>query len=244
MNMLSEVIEKEKLENKDIKKFEYMDYTHLKEILEEKKREFEREKIIEENKDDPVSAAKKTANIILKEAQEKLKDAEIQAGLILREKEKELREKLEKEYREKLENELNTLKQKYIKSIEELIFVKESVYIKTEKQLMNLIMGIAKKIIGDEIKTRPDVVINMLKKGFEKIKDSDFYEIRINPYDYEYIANNKGKIKEILNRKNVRFIEDETIEKGGCKIITNSGEISSEPGEQLDVILEELKDEV
>ncbi len=242
--MLSELIEKEKLNTREIKKFEYIDHFHVKEILEEKKREFEREKIIEGNKDDPVAAAKKTANEILKEAQEKLKEAEVRAGLILREKEKELREKLEKEYREKLERELTALKQKYINSIEELVFVKESVYIKTEKQLMNLIMEISKKIIGEEIKTRPDVVVNMLKKGFEKVKNSDFYEIRVNPDDYEYIAKNKEKIRDILNKKNVRFIEDDTVEKGGCKIKTNSGEISSEPSEQLEVILEELKDEV
>ncbi len=38
----------------------------------------------------------------------------------------------------------------------------------------------------------------------------------------------------------VKLTKDEHIERGGCKIVTELGEISSEPGKQLDIIMREL----
>ncbi len=212
-------------------------------FIADKKRDMQREHILDENKDDPVKAAKSEANKILIEAQTKLKEAEVEATVLKNRKEKELRMVLEKEFQVKLEAEVKKLQQNYIDALEELTVFKQGLYKKSENQLMHLVFSIAKKIISDEVKTNPDIIVNMLKKGFEKIKDIKECEIKINPADYAAIANKKGEVSEILkNAGAVKFTKDENIERGGCQIISELGEISSEPGKQLDIIMRELFD--
>jgi flagellar biosynthesis/type III secretory pathway protein FliH len=81
----------------------------------------------------------------------------------------------------------------------------------------------------------------MLKKGFDKIKEAKEYEIKINPVDYEIIAKSKDRVDEMLKTTGtVKFTKDEHVERGGCQIVTEQGEISSEPGKQLDIIKREL----
>ena len=242
--MLSKIIRGE-----SAKKLEYYTYkvpsaTEVGTILEEKRREAQRQKIIDDHKDDPVKAARQEANRILIEAQEKLKEAEAEANLLKIQKEKELRLQLEKEFQVKLDQQIGQLKQNYIKSLEELATLKGALYNQSENQLLEMVFSVSRKVIDNEIKTSPDIVLSMLKKGFEKIKDAKQYEIKINPVDYETIIGKKDQLKNIIKTSgSVKFTKDEKIERGGCKIITEQGEISSEPTKQLDIIMSELSDE-
>lgn len=242
--MLSKIIRGE-----SAKKLEYYSYKvpsiiEVGTILEEKKRESQRQKVIDEHKDDPVKAARQEANRILIEAQDKLKEAEAEANLLKIQKEKELRLQLEKEFQAKLDQQIGQLKQNYIKSLEEIATLKSALYKQSENQLLEMVFSVSRKVIDSEIKTSPDIVMSMLKKGFEKIKDAKQYEIKINPVDYETIIGKKDQLKHIIKTSgSVKFTKDEKIERGGCKIITEQGEISSEPTKQLDIIMSELSDE-
>jgi flagellar assembly protein FliH len=201
-------------------------------------------RIIEDHKEDPVKAAKQEAHRILIEAQEKLKEAEAEASLLKIQKEKELRLHLEKEFQQKLEQQMSKLKGNYQNSIEELATLKQVMYHQLENQLMNMVFSISQKVIDSEIKTSPQIILGMLKKGFEKIKDAKEYEIKINPADYDTIVNKKEELKQILKTSgSIKFVKDDKIERGGCRIITEQGEISSEPAKQLEIIKRELSDE-
>lgn len=210
-------------------------------IIAEKKREAERNRIVEDNKEDPVKAAKREANKILIEAQEKLKEAEVEANVLKNRKEKELRDRLDKEYSSNLDKEVKQISKNYLDSLDELSALKETLYKKSENQLMQLVFSVARKVLDNEIRTSPEVVLSMLKKGFEKIKDAKEYEIKVNPVDYNVLASKKGEFGELLKTAGtVRITKEEQVERGGCQIITEQGEISSEPGKQLDIISQEL----
>ncbi len=213
-------------------------------LIEEKKRELQRLKIIDDHIDDPVKAAKSEAQKILIEAQEKLKAAEAEATLIKIRKEKELRLHLEKESQLKVEQLLRRLKENYHHSLEELAALKQNLCHQLENQLMDLVFSISRKVIDSEIKTSPTLVLGMLKKGFEKINEARECEIKINPDDYDTIINKSEEIKQIIKSSaSIKFVKDENIERGGCRIITERGVISSEPGKQLEIIESELSDE-
>jgi flagellar biosynthesis/type III secretory pathway protein FliH len=244
MNMLSKIVSGEKVKKLQVEKFKIPSCKEIGLIIEEKKREAQRKKIIESNKEDPVRAAKKEANRILIEAQEKLKEAEAEASLLKIQMEKELRTRLGKEYQGKLQQQVKQVQQNYFNSLEELATLKQIIYNQLETQLTDLVFSVSHKVIGTEIKTSPEILLTMLKKGFDKIKDAIEYEIKVNPADYETIINKKDEIKEILKTSgSVKFTKDEQIERGGCQIITEQGEISSEPSKQLDIIKSELSDE-
>lgn len=106
-----------------------------------------------------------------------------------------------------------------------------------ENQMVELVFSVCHKVIGDEIKTSPEVVLKMLKKGLDKIKAAKEYEIKVNPTDYDFFINWKDEIKQTLkNPGSIKFTKDKKIEEGGCQIITREEEISTEPGKQLDII--------
>jgi flagellar assembly protein FliH len=234
MNMLSKIVSGEEVKKLQVENFKIPSCKEIEIIIEEKKQEAQRKEIIESNKEDPVKAAQKEANRILIEEQEKLKEAEAEASLLKIQMEKELRTRLEKEYQGKLQQQVKRVRQNYSRSIEELANLKQIIYNQLENQLMDLVFSVSHKAIGSEIKTSPDILLSMLKKGFDKIKDAIEYEIKINPADYETIINKKDEIKEILESPgSVKFTKDEQIECGGCKIITEQGEISSEPGKRI-----------
>jgi flagellar assembly protein FliH len=240
-NMLSKIIEANKINKSELKNFSSPSLEELDLMIADKRREAQRMKIIDENQDDPVKAAKREANRILIEAQDKLKEAGVEAELIKTRKEKEIRMQLEKEYQLKFEQKVDQIQKNYLKSEEELARLKQILYKQSEKQLMDLVFSISRKVIDSEIKTNPDIVLNMLKKGFEKIKDAKEYEIKINPLDFEALSKRKDELGEIVKTSGViKFTKDEHIERGGCQIVTELGEISSEPGKQLDIIIREL----
>ncbi|MCP5051407.1 MAG: hypothetical protein GY940_29845 [bacterium] len=239
--MLSKIVSGEDVKTLELQPFHLPTQDDIQSLLEEKKRESQRDRIINENKDDPVQAAKKEANAILIDAQEKLKAAEAEATVMKNRKEKEIRTKLEKEFQAKLEEEIKTLKQNFSDSLEDLGTLKQVIYKKSENQLMQMVFSITRKVIGEEVKTSPEIVLVMLKKGFEKIKGAKEFEIKINPVDYETLAGKKGEVSQMLKAAgNVKFTKDEQVEVGGCQIVTELGEISSEPGKQLDIIMREL----
>lgn len=242
--MLSKILSGKEVKKLRVEKFKIPSPKEIEVIIKEKQQEAHRQEIIESNKENPVRAAKNEANRILIEAQEKLKEAEAEANLLKIQMEKELRTRLEKEYQEKLQQQVKQVRQNYFNSLEELAALKQIIYKQSENQLMDLVFSVSHKVIGTEIETSPGIILNMLKKGFDKIKDAVEYEIKINPADYETIINKKDEIKELLKSPgSVKFTKDGQIERGGCQIITEQGEISSEPGKQLDIIKSELSDE-
>ncbi len=241
--MLSKVVGAKDTQELQIQEYVLPSPEDVDQIVEIRKQQTRRQRIITNHKDDPLKAAKKEANRIMVDAQEKLNEAKLEAAAMKSRQEKEIREALKKEFQVKFEKKLKEAKQNYSNTIETLGKLKEVIYKQSEAELMDLVFSIVHKVIGEEVKTSPQVVVQMLEKGFEKIKDAKQYEIKVHPMDYQILSDEKESLQEILKTSgSVKFTQDEGVERGGCIIVTESGEISSEPGKQLDIIIKELSD--
>lgn len=239
--MLSKIVDADNATQLELKSYTIPSPDEVELIIEDRKRHARRRKVIDTHKEDPLAAAKKEANQILVEAQEKLKDAQTEAAALKNRQEKQIRTKLEKEFQAKMDQQLAGLKTNYTTTLAALGTLKDTIYKQSEVELMEMVFSITRKIIGDEVKTSPQVILSLLQKGFEKIKSATRFEIKIHPGDYQLLGQQEEKIKEMLNTTgSVIFTEDESVERGGCKIVTDSGEISAEPGKQLDIIKKEL----
>lgn len=242
--MLSKIIRGE-----EIKKLELNSWTpplpeEVDDILYERRQEAQRRRIIDDTPDDPLKAAKAEATRILTEAQDKLKSAQVETIAMKARLEADIRKSLEKDFQQKLDAEIAKLRQNYNQTVEALAVLQQAMFEKNEHDLLEMVFTITRKVIGAEIKTSPQVVLEMLKKGFDKLKEAREFLIKLNSADYESLMTQKTQLKEVFKTSgNVRFEKDDRVERGGCKIITDSGEISSEPGKILDIIRKELSDE-
>jgi flagellar assembly protein FliH len=242
--MLSKVIRSTETAQFEIRQYVVPTQEEIDLIQEDRKMEAKRKNFLDEFKQDPLAAARKEANLILAGAQEKLKSAQLEATAVKARQEKEIRTLLEKEFKIKLDAELAQIKKSFQEAMANLAKLKEIIYEQSEKEIMELVFSITRKVIGDEIKSSPQVVKGMLQKGFEKLKDARQYEVKLNPADYDALSQEKGGLNEVIKSPGtINFTKDESVEPGGCKIVTETGEISSEPGKQLDIIIKELSDE-
>lgn len=243
-NMLSKVIRAGETGKLGLRPYAAPSIEEIDRVLEQRTLDLKRRNFLEEYKHDPLAAARKEADLILINAQEKLKAAQMEAVALKTRQEKEIRALLEKEFQAKMDAELANIRKNSLEALTELAKLKEIVYYQNEEELMELAISITRKVIGDELKTSPQLIKGMLQRGFEKIKDGRQFEIKLNPFDYEVLSKEKGGLNELLKISGtIHFTKDENVERGGCKIIADSGVISSEPGKQLDIILKELLDE-
>ncbi len=122
------------------------------------------------------------------------------------------------------------------------IDVREEIIAASEKQMVDMILMIARKVIKDEIVERKEVVLNNIREALRRIKDRDRVDIRVNFADLELTTAHKDElIKMMESLRKVNIYEDSRIDRGGCIIETDVGSIDARISTQLKEIEEAIR---
>ncbi|MBI5327257.1 MAG: hypothetical protein HZB80_03045 [Deltaproteobacteria bacterium] len=124
--------------------------------------------------------------------------------------------------------------------IEELLYFKEKFYADKEKELIELIITTAKKVVHAELSVNRNVVINVIKAAIDAMTASEKLCIRLNPDDMEYLM--QAKPDFLKNMENVRgfVVEgDAYVGRGGCVIEGSHGEVDARIEQGLKTIEKE-----
>jgi flagellar assembly protein FliH len=119
----------------------------------------------------------------------------------------------------------------------EISKLREQIYIDTEKEMVELALAIAKKIVCHEVKISKNTVIDVARKALKKIEDHDKIKIKVSPADLEYIE--KAKILDSNLADNIEgmtFEAEETISNGGCVIEMDTGAIDARIEKQFQAV--------
>ena len=120
--------------------------------------------------------------------------------------------------------------------------IRDDIIKSSEKQMTEIILMIARKVIKDEIVERREVVINNIKEAVKRVKDRDRIDIRVNFADLDMTTAHKDElIKMIESLKKINIYEDSRVERGGCIIETDVGAIDARISTQLDSIEEAVR---
>lgn len=127
-----------------------------------------------------------------------------------------------------------------IKSFEERIISYETAF---EKVVIETSKQISKKIITREIENQ-SIIETVLKNSLQKVIGANQILIKLNPNDYQSIVNSDF-LPELENQFNkVKFEEDEKIEKGGCLINTELGNVDSKILTMVNELIKKLENAV
>lgn len=127
-----------------------------------------------------------------------------------------------------------------IKSFEERIISYETAF---EKVVIETSKQISKKIITREIENQ-SIIETVLKNSLQKVIGANQILIKLNPNDYQSIVNSDF-LPELENQFNkVKFEEDEKIEKGGCLINTELGNVDSKISTMVNELIKKLENAV
>lgn len=142
-------------------------------------------------------------------------------------------EGLEKGYKEgKLEAESIISQAKSIKTFLERR--KKEIMEKAEEEVIELVLEIVRKLIGQELKQNNEVIINLIKQALEKSAYKEKLSIKISTEDYINVIGNKELIESLVEGiSEIEIIEDKSLTKGDCIVDTPGGQINT--GMQLQI---------
>jgi len=111
----------------------------------------------------------------------------------------------------------------------------DEIYKTVEKDILKMAIAIAEKIIRQKIAADDDIVFNSLKLILKTIPQVNNLIIYLNPLEYEKIKNSVDGFSTIMERyKEVKFVDDARVEKGGVVVETELGNVDGMPGSQLE----------
>ncbi len=106
-----------------------------------------------------------------------------------------------------------------------------------EKEIISLILFIARKVIHTETKTNPEVLLSVLRKALEEVPHKRDLHIRLNPMDYEFYKKNVQKFVEAHEELKEAEIEpDSRVDLGGVIVDHRMGSVDARLSRQYEKI--------
>ncbi|EMG08271.1 flagellar assembly protein FliH [Leptospira interrogans serovar Grippotyphosa str. LT2186] len=122
------------------------------------------------------------------------------------------------------------------------IDIREEIIQASEKQMVEMILIIARKVIKDEIIERKEIVLNNIREALKRIKDRDRVDIRVNFADLELTTAHKDELIKLMESlRKVNIYEDSRVDRGGVIIETDVGAIDARISTQLKEIEEAIR---
>lgn len=194
---------------------------------------FEYEKLINESQ--------KRAEEIINEAQKQAEDLKEQKKKVGYEEgfDKGYYDGLEKgkaEIENNFKNLIDTLKN----IVENAKTEKQKLINSAEKDIVALSVDIAKRIVHQEISTKKEILVEIVKEAIKRIEDKEKIIIYANPDDIELIKFHRSEFQQIVDTDELHIMPDELLEQGECKIESKSEIIDTDLNHQFSEIKKKL----
>jgi flagellar assembly protein FliH len=127
-------------------------------------------------------------------------------------------------------------------AVAEIKTLKKQFYAENEKEVLELALAVAQKVIHTEVRTSREVVLAVLRDAVKKVADENGLKVRLNPEDLRFIMEMKQDLlQENVVFKNAVFEGDAGIKRGGVVLGTDHLEVDARLEQQFDKIKEALK---
>ena len=125
--------------------------------------------------------------------------------------------------------------------IESLSGFRKEMYEKVEREMVEMVLNLSKKVIHFEFSRREDAVQDMIRLAVQSVLDRESMVIKTHPTDKEYAESFRPELLHMFSEiKNITFVANSGIARGGCVVETNFGVIDArieKLEEQIDRIL-------
>ena len=113
----------------------------------------------------------------------------------------------------------------------------------TEAQVVELVLLVAKKVVKVISENQKSVVVQNIQQALRKLKTKSDVIVRVNLADLQLATEHvKDFVQMTENAKKLQIVEDSTVDRGGCVIETDFGEIDARIQSQLNELEERILD--
>jgi flagellar assembly protein FliH len=109
-------------------------------------------------------------------------------------------------------------------TIQELAEVRRSMVRQTERQMVQLALAIAKRIVRREVALDSDLTVTMARVALDRLGDSTSVTIRLNPDDFEATCRQR---EAMLAGSHVTVTPDASVSRGGCLVQSDFGYVDA-----------------
>ena len=132
--------------------------------------------------------------------------------------------------------------QSLTETLGQLASIRKDIYGEIEKEVVQLALSIARKIVCHEVKISRETVAHVARKALNQVDNPGKIKIKLNPEDLEFIENTRAQFSHFLhNVEHIRFEAEESIQCGGCLIETDRGNIDARIEKQFQAVEESFQ---
>ena len=115
---------------------------------------------------------------------------------------------------------------RYADSILELGKLRSSLHAQVEHEVVKLAVEVAKKIVHREIQVDKDIIQTLIRVALGHVAEKSAVTIHLSPVDYSYLLEKRAELSQSEGR-DISLLADKSIERGGCLIQTDCGDIDA-----------------
>ncbi len=113
----------------------------------------------------------------------------------------------------------------------------------TEAQVVELVLLVARKVVKVISENQKSVVVQNIAQALRKLKTKSDVIVRVNLADLQLATEHvKDFVQMAENAKKLQIVEDSSVDRGGCVIETDFGEIDARISSQLHELEERILD--
>jgi len=112
--------------------------------------------------------------------------------------------------------------------VQELTSVRKRMRVKMEREMVEMVVQLAKKIIRVDLSTREDSVKDIIRLAVNSVIDRETMVIKVHPEDKTYAESYRPELlRAFADAKNISFVAHPGVTRGGCVVDSNFGKVEA-----------------
>jgi flagellar assembly protein FliH len=128
--------------------------------------------------------------------------------------------------REEMRSQIESIGESFVKSLEELASFRTEMRARYERELLELALGVARKVVRQELAERPEIWLGMIRHAVRRAVDRERIAIRVPRRLMAFLREGLPELRASLEDvKELELVEDPSLPDGGCVIESRFGDI-------------------
>lgn len=106
-----------------------------------------------------------------------------------------------------------------------------------ESELLGLCMGVAHKILKQEMKTNPEAIVAIVREAIAPMSRKKTITIRVNPQDRTILQSHRADLMDtLMGSGQIQIVADSDIGQGGCLVETEHGIVDARLETEMNIL--------
>lgn len=127
--------------------------------------------------------------------------------------------------------------QRLTETLSELTQLRAQLIHQTERQMVELALAVARRVVHREVSIDPDLLVAMARVALERLGEAGQITVRLNPDDFQMVG---AERTAGMNGSHVAVVADARIPRGGCRVESEMGILDAGIDAQIHEIAQAL----